>query len=89
MNDKRRKELHALIDRLRAAADESSNIYTDFSITVDEEREAFDNMPESLQQSEKGEATSEGLNTLESALNMLDTIMDEFNQVADDIQELL
>ena len=89
MNDKRRKELHALIDRLRAAADESSNLYTEFSITVDEEREAFDNMPESLQQSEKGEATSEGLNTLESALNMLDTIMDEFNQVADDIQELL
>ena len=89
MNDKRRKELHALIDRLRAAADESSNLYTDFSLTVDEEREAFDNMPESLQQSEKGEATSEGLNTLESALNMLDAIMDEFNQVADDIQELL
>jgi len=89
MNDKRRKELHALIDRLRAAADESSNLYTDFSITVDEEREAFDNMPESLQQSEKGETTSEGLNTLESALSMLDAIMDDFNQVADDIQELL
>jgi len=89
MNDKRRKELHALIDRLRAAADESSNLYTDFSITVDEEREAFDNMPESLQQSEKGESTSEGLNTLESALGMLDAIMDDFNQVADDIQELL
>ena len=89
MNDKRRKELHALIDRLRAAADESSNLYTDFSLTVDEEREAFDNMPESLQQSEKGEATSEGLNTLESALNMLDTVMDDLNQIADDIQELL
>ena len=89
MNVKRRKELHALIDRLRAAADESSNLYTDFSITVDEEREAFDNMPESLQQSEKGEATSEGLNTLESALDMLDTVMDDLNQIADNIQETL
>ena len=89
MNVKRRKELHALIDRLRVAADEASNLYTDFSITVDEEREAFDNMPESLQQSEKGEATSEGLNTLESALSMLDAIMDDFNQIADDIQETL
>ena len=89
MNDKRRKELHALIDRLRAAADESSNIYTDFSITVDEEREAFDNMPESLQQSEKGEAASEGLNTLESALGMLDAVMDDLNQIADNIQETL
>ncbi len=89
MNVKRRKELHALIDRLRAAADEASNLYTDFSITVDEEREAFDNMPESLQQSEKGESTSEGLNTLESALSMLDAIMDDFNQIADDIQETL
>ena len=89
MNDKRRKELHALIDRLRAAADESSNLYTDFSITVDEEREAFDNMPESLQQSEKGESTSEGLNTLESALDMLDTVMDDLNQIADNIQETL
>ena len=89
MNDKRRKELHALIDRLRAAADEASNLYTDFSITVDEEREAFKNMPESLQQSEKGEATNEGLNTLESALGMLDSIMDDFNQIADDIQETL
>ena len=89
MNDKRRKELHALIDRLRAAADESSNLYTDFSLTVDEEREAFDNMPESLQQSEKGEAASEGLNTLESALGMLDAVMDDLNQIADNIQETL
>ena len=89
MNVKRRKELHALIDRLRAAADEASNIYTDFSITVDEEREAFDNMPESLQQSEKGEATNEGLNTLDSALDMLDTVMDDLNQIADNIQEAL
>tara|TARA_R110000868_G_scaffold341475_1_gene602332 strand:+ start:109 stop:381 length:273 start_codon:yes stop_codon:yes gene_type:complete len=89
MNDKRRKELHALIDRLRAAADESSNLYTDFSLTVDEEREAFDNMPESLQQSEKGEATSESLNTLESALGMLDAVMDDLNQIADNIQETL
>ena len=59
------------------------------SFTVDEEREAFDNMPESLQQSEKGEATSEGLNTLDSALAALDAIMDDFNQIADDIQETL
>lgn len=89
MNVKRRKELHALIDRLRAAADEASNLYSDLSFTVDEEREAFDNMPESLQQSEKGEATSEGLNTLDSALAALDAIMDDFNQIADDIQETL
>ena len=89
MNVKRRKELHALIDQLRAAADEASNLYSDLSFTVDEEREAFDNMPESLQQSEKGEATSEGLNTLDSAFAALDAIMDDFNQIADDIQETL
>ena len=89
MNDKRRKELNAVIDRLRAAADDASNLYTDFSVTVDEEREAFENMPEGLQQSEKGEATSEGLDVLDSALAMLDTVVDDLNQIADDLGELV
>jgi ABC-type transporter Mla subunit MlaD len=89
MNNRRRKELNAVIDRLRAAADEASNLYAYFSGTVDEEHEAFENMPEGLQQSEKGEATSEALDALDSALGMLETVMDDLNQIADDLGELV
>ena len=41
----------------------------------DDEQEAFDNMPESLMESERGEAMEEAIGNMEEAASMIDSIM--------------
>ena len=48
MNKERRGKLNSLLEKLAAAEEELQAI-------MDEEQDAFDNMPESIQGSERGE----------------------------------
>lgn len=61
MNLKRRTRLQEGIDIL----DE----------VIDEEQTAFDNMPENLQEAEKGQALEDGLDNLREAKDLLDEIV--------------
>ena len=45
----------------------------------DEEKEYLDNMPESLQDGEKGETAQENIDNLESALDSLEPIDEEID----------
>lgn len=67
MNNNRRKEIRriaALIDQARANFDE---IREALEAVKDEESEAYENMPESLQQSDRGEKAQEAISSLEIA----------------------
>lgn len=66
MNKVRRKE----IARAIALMDQAREI---LESVKDEEQEAFDNMPESIQNSERGEAMEDYIYTLEDALSNLET----------------
>ena len=55
MNKDRRKRIQNIIDQL-----------TDLE-TEDEEQEAYDNLPESLQECEKGERMSDAIDSLDHA----------------------
>jgi len=65
VNNKRRKQLHAIDERLL-------NLLDDIGDICKEEQEAFDNMPESLQNSAKGEIASAAIDALQDAVNALD-----------------
>ena len=58
MNKQRRKELEKVAYILGTARQLLEDV-------LEEEHNAFDNMPESLQYSERGEAMSEGIDSLE------------------------
>ena len=66
MNKARRKEIARAIELMEQAREILESVR-------DEEQEAFDNMPESLQGSERGEAMEEYIYTLEEAVENLDT----------------
>lgn len=66
MNKVRRKELSRVVDLLDQARDLLETIR-------DEEQEAFDNLPESIQCSERGEAMENCISTMEEMLDYLDT----------------
>ena len=72
MNNKRRKEISKIVSTLEGVRDRLSEV-------VDEEQCAFDNMPESLQGSDRGcdsEVSigylSDALDSVQSALEYLD-----------------
>ena len=65
MNRNRRKQLQAISDQLARLMDELIAIN-------EEEGEAFENLPESLQYSERGEAMEEAMTNIEDASEAVD-----------------
>ena len=65
MNKDRRKRLNEaleLLDKAEGFLSDAAQIVTDVR---DEEQEAFDNLPEGLQQAERGELMQEAISALE------------------------
>lgn len=93
MNRNRRKDLGALVDRLTAlnldeVMAELSSINDDLESIMDEEREYFDNMPENMQSGDKGSAAEEAINSMESAKELLDSIVSALEESADIIRSI-
>ena len=61
MNKERRKDLSKAMDKLYEGKDLLQSV-------LEEEQNAFDNMPEGLQQSERGETMEEGISAMEEFL---------------------
>lgn len=68
MNKQRRKQIEGMIDKL-------DNIKEHISDILDDEQNAFDNMPESIQYSERGYNMKEAIDNLDDAIgNIVDAI---------------
>lgn len=67
MNKARREAISKLIDMI-------DEIRSDVAGLRDEEQDYFDNMPESLQGGDKGQAAEEAISALEDAYNSLDEV---------------
>jgi len=74
MNKQRRKWLQDIIDALENQKQEIE------SLTM-EEQEAFDNMPESLQDSERGQTMSDNIDNLESATSDLEDVIMNLQEI--------
>lgn len=74
MNKVRRNALEQIIVKLTECRTELENL-------KDEEQECFDNLPEALQDSEKGEAMQENADDLEDACDTIDCVMDTIEEV--------
>lgn len=75
MNRIRRKELERAAELLEQAREIIEAV-------KDEEQEAFDNMPESIQQSERGE-------TMEGYIYTLDELCDTLSDAQDSVAEIV
>lgn len=75
MNAQRRKEIQAVLNEL---ADLRSRVDT----LHNEEQEAFDNMPEGLQASDRGQASEAAASALDDALSAFDEIETSLNEAA-------
>lgn len=69
MNNQRRKSINDIIDRLSAITDELDLLNT-------EEQEAHDNLPDGLQECERGEAMQEAADALDQAKYDIEIVID-------------
>ena len=76
MNNTRRKAIQKIIDTLE-------DLREDLDALKDEEQEAFDNLPESLQESEQGEAMEHSAYVLEDARDSIDLVIDSLAESID------
>ena len=65
MNKARRKAIEEIIGKLEELKDKLETLST-------EELEAYDNMPESIQSSERGERMSEGVDDIDNATGSIE-----------------
>lgn len=77
MNKRRRKELRLLADKMNSLYDELCGV-------ASEEQESYDNLPESLQESERGELMSEAADELDDICSELDDLRSRVESVADE-----
>lgn len=76
MNAKQRKELQGYadsLDEIKCAIEEMR----------DDEECKFDNMPESLQESERGDVMQAAIDNLESAASSLEEAIDYLNEIVE------
>lgn len=74
MNKQRRKWLEDIIGKLEEQKDELYNLQQ-------EEQEAYDNMPENLQESERGQATCEYASDLETEYDSLEDVIQNLQEI--------
>ena len=73
MNNKRRKEIRNVISKLEDIVQQ----------ILDEEEEAFENMPENLQESERGEISQNAQDCLSDAVDALEEAIGALEDAAE------
>ncbi len=89
MNDNRRKKIEALRTRLDAALnlDEMREIQELASSLAEEEQEYYDNMPENLQQGDKGQNAESAASDLSAAADAIESALDSLEEALGKLEE--
>lgn len=82
MNKQRRQELRKIHLCL-------TTLLSDLESVKGDEELAFDNMPENLQYSARGEESQDAIDSMDSAIEVLSEVIDKLQDVIDDIEEVI
>lgn len=74
MNKERRKAIEEIIDQLGTLKEQLESI-------SEEEQQAFDNLPEPFQDSERGDAMMEAVSDMEYATSSIDDVMSTLQDI--------
>ncbi len=86
MNKIRRKELANIVTMLEELDSLREQIRERLADVLDEEQEALDNLPESLQESERGEQMQAYIDTMENVTGELDLL--DIEDLADQLRDI-
>lgn len=86
MNDARRKAIKATLAKFDTAL--LADLATDIGMIADEEQEAFDAMPESLQDGDRGTEMQENIEKLQAALDCINNAIEAVEEAEGTLQEV-
>lgn len=76
MNNKRRKTIGLVINSLE-------NLSADLEDVAQEESDAYENMPESIQQSDRGSIIEDNIYNLEDCISQINDVIDTLSSMID------
>ena len=88
MNNKTRKKLSEISDKYTSIATMIEDLKTELEYIQEEEQDKYDNLPEQLQDTEKGNALYESAESIEELVNRIDDLATELYDIANDIESL-
>lgn len=74
MNNIRRKEIKKIIAAIATAREDLDRV-------LEDEQNAYDNLPEGFQGSERGENMEEAIDVMEECMNSLNEVTDELEEL--------
>ena len=74
MNKARRKAIEEIIDQMGTLKEQIESV-------CEEEQEAYDNLPESIQYSERGDSMSDYITDLDDAASSIDDVMSTLQDI--------
>lgn len=76
MNKQRREKISKLKIRFQSTQAEIKQLSSELSSILNEEQDAFDNMPEGLQSSYRGMCSEDAIDSMEEASDKLDEVIE-------------
>lgn len=86
MNATRRKALKAIVAKMEALESLRAEIQEQLGEVMDEEQEALDSLPESLQEAERGQQMQEYIDTMDGVNDELDCM--GLNDLTDQLRNI-
>jgi len=81
MNNQRREKIRQLKARFQDIQTELKQTSGELSSILNEEQDAFDNMPEGLQSSYRGICSEDAIDSMEEASEKLDEVIELLNDI--------
>lgn len=81
MNKQRREKISKLKIRFQSTQAELKQLSSELSSILNEEQDAFDNMPEGLQSSYRGMCSEDAIDNMEEASDKLDEVIELLGDV--------
>jgi len=88
MNKIKRSMLKEIAEKLQELEGLRDEILEDLQQVIDDEQESYDNLPESIQDSERGEQMQEYLDTLNEVLSEIESMDCDATQWADTLSDI-
>lgn len=89
MNQERRAKIEKLVEEVQSLCNELRDKSGELTSLQQEEQECFDNLPEGLQQADRGQSMEAIASALEDALSNLDSAIDDVETNSEEILSAL
>jgi uncharacterized coiled-coil DUF342 family protein len=88
MNNQRRKEIKNIINELYDLKEKLETLKNDLESVCQEEDDCYNNLPESIMYSERGDTMQQAIDAMDSAFDDLDTAYDSLGDCITNLEEI-